>query len=137
MRYRIGSKTKVLQIFELWVSTFYVEHSKIWLFDFFGRKCLSQWALNSVRSTVSHAPSYMVSLKFLHHAFQYRKVPFWVVFLWGSLWHRAFPEKVLCFRVRIRIKMRIRARVRVRVSGNTFKYVFGQLSIRTSVLDPR
>jgi len=28
-------------------------------------------------------------------------------------------------------------RVKVRVSGNTLKYVFGQISIRASILDPR
>jgi len=53
--------------------------------------------------------------------------------------HFCFPEKVLCFRVRIRIKMRIRDRVRVevkvRVSGYSFKYVFGQMSIRASVIE--
>jgi len=51
-----------------------------------------------------------------------------------------FPEKVLCFRVRFKVKIRVRVRVRievwVRVCGNMFKYVFGQTSIRASVLDP-
>jgi len=37
-----------------------------------------------------------------------------------------FPKTFLCFRVRFK----------VRVSGNTFKNVFGQTSIRASVLDP-
>jgi len=41
-------------------------------------------------------------------------------------------------RVRARVEDRVRARVevRVKVSRNTFKYVFGQTSIRASVLDP-
>jgi len=39
-----------------------------------------------------------------------------------------FPE-TLCFRVKVRI------RVGVRVSENIFKYVFGQTSIRVSVLE--
>jgi len=38
--------------------------------------------------------------------------------------------------IRVRVKIRVKVRVRVRVSGNTFKYVFGQTSIRTSILDP-
>jgi len=44
----------------------------------------------------------------------------------------------LCFRfsVRVRIRVRVGAEVRVTVSGNTFKHVFGQASIRASVLDP-
>jgi len=39
-----------------------------------------------------------------------------------------FTEKFLCFWIRVEIKDR--------VSGNTFKYVFGQTSIRASVLHP-
>jgi len=41
------------------------------------------------------------------------------------------PKRLLCFSVRVRI----RVRVDVRLSGNTFKYVFGQTSIWESVLD--
>jgi len=55
-----------------------------------------------------------------------------------------FPEKVFVFRVRVKVRIRERVRVkvramvevRVRFIGNTFKYVFGQTSIRASVLDP-
>jgi len=32
--------------------------------------------------------------------------------------------------------VRVRVKVRIRVSENTFKYTFGQTSIRESVLDP-
>jgi len=43
-----------------------------------------------------------------------------------------FPKTPLCFRVRVRVRIEIR----VRVSGNTFKYVLGQMFIRASALDP-
>jgi len=46
-----------------------------------------------------------------------------------------FPKRFLCFSVRVRI--RVRDEVRVRVSGNTFKYVFDQTSIRLRVLDSK
>jgi len=38
--------------------------------------------------------------------------------------------------VRVRVRVRVRARVEVRVSVNMFKHVFGQTSIRASVIDP-
>jgi len=53
-----------------------------------------------------------------------------------ELRHFVFPKIFLCFRVMIRIRVRVRIRFRVRVCGDTFKYVFGQISIRASVLDP-
>jgi len=52
-----------------------------------------------------------------------------------------FSKRFLCFEirvtvtVRVRDKVRIRVKIRVRVRGNTFKFVFGQTSIRASVLD--
>jgi len=36
---------------------------------------------------------------------------------------------------RVTIRDKVRVRVEVRVSGNRFKYIFGQRSIRVSVLD--
>jgi len=48
-----------------------------------------------------------------------------------------FPENVFCgLSVRVTIRVKDRVRFRVEVSENTFKYVFGQTSIRASVLDP-
>jgi len=41
--------------------------------------------------------------------------------------HFALSNTFLCFRVKVKF--------RVRVSGDTIKYVFGQTSIRASVLD--
>jgi len=45
-----------------------------------------------------------------------------------------FPEKILnwCFRVRVRV----RVKVEVRVSGNMFKCIFGQTSIRARIEIP-
>jgi len=47
--------------------------------------------------------------------------------------HFVFPKMFLCFRVSV--KIRAKFRVRVLVYGNTLKFVFGQTSIRASVLD--
>jgi len=46
----------------------------------------------------------------------------------------SFSRKRFCA-LGVRVKFRVRVEVRGRVSGNTFKYVLGQTSIRPSVLD--
>jgi len=45
-----------------------------------------------------------------------------------------FPKTFLCFRIGVKVRVRVRFRVEVRVSRYTFKYVFGQSSIRAIVL---
>jgi len=69
----------------------------------------------------THAPKHdILSLKVSGHLFEK-----WCRFV--------FPKSFLRFRVRVRVRVSFRVRgrveVRVRVSGNTFKYVFGQTSI--------